>query len=83
MASQLPMVTTSVGVAGLGAKPGRDILVGDDSETFSRQLIKIMKSPKLGQELGENSRKIVEESYDYEKIAEKLSQIYLSLAKKK
>ena len=82
MASQLPMVTTSVGVAGLGAKPGRDILVGDDSEIFSQQLIKIMKSPKLGRELGENSRKIVEESYDYEKIAEKLSQIYLSLSKK-
>lgn len=83
MASQLPMVTTSVGIAGLGAKPGRDILVGDDSVTFSRQLIKIMKSPGLGKKLGENSRKIVEGSYDYEKIADNLSKIYLSLARKK
>jgi glycosyltransferase involved in cell wall biosynthesis len=81
MACQLPMVTTSVGIAGLGALPGRDILVGDDSETFSRQLIEIMKNPKLGKKLGENSRKIVEGNYDYEKIAEKLSQIYLSLKK--
>ncbi len=83
MACQLPMVTTSVGIAGLGAKPERDILVGDDSETFSRQLIRIMNSPQLGKKLGLNSRKIVEENYDYEKIADKLSNIYLSLKKTK
>lgn len=82
MASQLPMVTTSVGISGLGAKPGRDVLVGDDSRAFSRQLIRIMKSAKLGRQLGENARKIVEENYDYEKIADKLSKIYLSLKNK-
>lgn len=79
MASQLPMVTTSVGISGLGAKPGRDVLVGDDSLAFSQQLVRIMKSAKLGKQLGENARKIVEENYDYEKIADKLSNIYLSL----
>ncbi len=83
MASQLPMVTTSVGISGLGAVEDRDVLIGDDPITFSKQLVRIMKSPKLGKQLGMNSRKIVVEKFDYEKIAEKLSQIYLSLAKKK
>ncbi len=82
MASQLPMVTTSVGVSGLGAEPGKDVLVGDDSNSFSEQLVKIMKSPKLAEQLGVNARKIVEENYDYEKIADKLSKIYLSLSQK-
>lgn len=79
MASQLPMVTTSVGASGLGVTFGRDVLIGDDSKTFSQQIIRIINSPDLGKQLGENSRKIVEQNFDYKIIAQKLSRIYQSL----
>lgn len=79
MASQLPMVTTSVGASGLGVTLGRDVLIGDDSKTFSQQIIKIINSPDLGEQLGRNSRRIVEQNFDYKIIAKKLSRIYQSL----
>ena len=37
MASQLPMVTTSVGISGLGAEPEKDVLVGDADDLGTSQ----------------------------------------------
>ncbi len=82
MASQLPMVTTTVGASGLHVTPGVHVLVADDPVSFSQQLIKIIKDPKLGEKLAKNSRRHVEQNFDYAVIAEKLSKIYLSLGKK-
>src|SRR3989338_1572026 len=42
MASQLPIVTTSVGIAGLGVTPQKDVLIGDDPVLFSLQLFHVI-----------------------------------------
>ncbi|MBI1872243.1 glycosyltransferase, partial [Candidatus Collierbacteria bacterium] len=83
MASQLPMVTTSVGAAGLGVTPGVHVLLAEDPKNFSKQLVRIIKNPKLARKLAENGRGHVEKNFDYAVIAEKLSKIYQSLKVKK
>ena len=82
MASQLPMVTTTVGAAGLHVSAGVHVLIADDPKSFSQQLIKVIRDPKLGENLAKNGRTHVEENFDYAVITEKLSKIYLSLRKK-
>ncbi|MBI1872062.1 glycosyltransferase family 4 protein [Candidatus Collierbacteria bacterium] len=83
MASQLPMVTTSVGAAGLDITPDVHVLLAEDPQNFSKQLVRIIKNPKLARKLAENGRNHVEKNFDYAVIAEKLSKIYQSLNVKK
>lgn len=82
MASKLPVVSTSVGVKGLGVVDGRHVFIRDDNEGLAKAIIDLLKSAKLAQALAENAYQFIKDNYDYQAIADKLSQIYLSLKKK-
>jgi len=82
MACKLPIVSTEVGVRGLGVVDNRHVLIRNTPESIAEAIIKVIKGEKKAMELAENAYAFVKETYDYEKIAEKLSQIYLSLSKK-
>lgn len=83
MASKLPIVSTEVGVTGLGVKSGQEVIIEDSPQAMAHSVIDLLKNPASARALAESAYNFVKETYDYEKIAEKLSQIYLSLAKKK
>ncbi|MFZ2202409.1 MAG: glycosyltransferase family 4 protein, partial [Microgenomates group bacterium] len=80
MASKLPIVSTEVGVTGLGVKSGQEVIIEDDPLAMARSIIDLLKNPQKAEALAQNAYNFVKETYDYEKIAEKLSRIYLSLA---
>lgn len=82
MASKLPIVSSSVGVTGLGVQSGREVIIEDDSKMMAETIISLFKNPKDAQKLAENAYNFVVGNYDYEKIADKLSNIYLSLKNK-
>lgn len=82
MASKLPIVSSSVGVTGLGVQSGREVIIENDSREMARAIILLLKNPKDAQKLAENAYNFVASGYDYAIIAEKLSQIYLSARKK-
>jgi polysaccharide biosynthesis protein PslH len=82
MATKLPIVSTKVGIQGLGAKQGIHVLVGNTPEEISQHIVKLIKSPKLAERLGVNARKHVEKHFDYKNITKKLSSIYYQLNKK-
>ena len=79
MASKQPIVSTSVGVQGLGVKNNVHVLTGNTPEKISQLIIKVIKSPKLAEKLGNNARAHVEKHYNYKNIAAKLSSIYHQL----
>ncbi len=81
MASKLPIVSSSVGVTGLGVKSGREVIIENDSREMAQAIISILKNPKNAQKLAESAYNFVVSEYDYAVIAEKLSRIYLSLKK--
>ena len=83
MASRQPIVSTKVGIQGLGAKHGVHVLIGNTPRTISQHIVKLIKSPKLAKELSLNARKHVEENFNYQNIAKKLSSIYYQLNNKK
>ena len=81
MASQQPIVSTSVGVQGLGVKNNVHVLTGNTPQKLAQLIVKVIKSPKLAERISRNARVHVEKHYNYKNIAKKLSSIYYQLEK--
>jgi len=81
MASQLPIVSTKTGIQGLGAKDGEHVLIGNTPSILADHILKVIKQPKLAEKLGRNSRKLVEETYDWKIIAKILDKCYQNIVK--
>ncbi len=79
MASQLPIVSTTVGFSGLGVIDGKHVIVRNTIKEIADESIKILKSPKVAQKLATDARKFVQNNYDYKVISAKLSSIYQSM----
>ncbi len=82
MASKLPIVSSSVGVAGLGVSNGEEVIIQDDPKAMADSIIDLLKNPAKARALAEKAYRFVVKNYDYEKIASDLSKIYISLTKK-
>lgn len=81
MASFLPVVTTTVGSEGLGAKDGADILVGNSAETLAEKTILILTDEEKYQSVAVAARHLVEEKFDWKNISGHLEKIYEQIIK--
>lgn len=81
MASQLPIVSTKVGVEGLMVEDKKHILIGDTPQKIADLIVKVIKSPELAQRLALATRKHVEEKFDWKIIAGNLDSLYNKLGK--
>jgi len=81
MASGIPVVTTELGVKGLLAKPGTHLLQGETSEELANHTIKLLQTKTLSERIRINARKLIEEEYDWKKIAKTLEGVYNDVAR--
>jgi len=81
MASQLPIVSTKVGVEGLMVADKEHVLIGDSPQKIANLIIKVIKSPDLARRLALATRKHVEEKFDWKIIAGNLDSLYNKLGK--
>ena len=72
----IPVVTTSVGLEGIEARPGEDVLVEDTAERFAIAVVQLLKDPKLQMRLAANGRGLAETYYDWQVVLRKLDDIY-------
>lgn len=79
MAAGLPVVASSIGNEGVDAKPGRDLMTADTPEEFARNVLRLMKDPKLHGTLSENGRAFVHEHFDWGKIVQQTENDYRGL----
>jgi len=77
MAAKLPLITTSVGADGLGAKDGVNIIIRNDPKSIAEATLDILKDANKAKKIAENARKLVEENYSWYKMSEYLDQIYV------
>lgn len=82
MAAHLPVVTTSVGIAGIG-KNGENYLEGNTPEEIAKLTVQVLNDKKLYKKIANNARKLVEEKYSYEAIAKQLDEIYKEVLEEK
>ena len=76
LAAGTPVVTTSYGNEGIGAIPGRDLIVADDPGTFAEAVVSIMKDTELAGRLSINSRDFVARHFSLSSAVERLETIY-------
>jgi O-antigen biosynthesis protein len=81
MAAGIPIVSTTLGAEGIAIDPGRDILLGDDPQTFANHVIDLLNNPRLQEDLTKEARELVVNKYEWANIAECLANEYYSLWK--
>jgi len=81
MAAGLPVVTTSTGIEGLGAKNDEDILVRDDPDSLANATVEILTKRELSEKLTASGKKLIATHYDWKKISEKLDVLYEEVGK--
>ena len=82
MASQLPIVSTKVGVEGLMVEDKKHVLIGNQPPKIADLLVKVIKSPRLAKRLALSARHHVEKKFDWRIIAKDLDSLYNKLRKK-
>lgn len=65
MAMGVPVVTSSLGLTGISATVGVEILVDDDPYKFAQQVLKLINDSAWRGEVSRNARKAVEDKYNW------------------
>lgn len=76
LASGLPVVSTRVGAEGLCLTPGRDLDVVEDVEGMAGALLAALRHPDRARTMAEQGRRVVQEHYDWDVVADKLEQVW-------
>ncbi|MCB0644129.1 MAG: glycosyltransferase, partial [Phaeodactylibacter sp.] len=79
MALAKVVLTTSLGLEGIEAEPGREVLIADTPEAFVRQLDFCRKHPEQLRQIGQAARDMILRQYDNHRIAQKLATAYQQL----
>jgi glycosyltransferase involved in cell wall biosynthesis len=82
LASGVPLISTRLGVEGLGGREGEDYLVADSPTEFAGKLVALLKDEELVRKLSENGRKLAEK-FSWQHGVKKLEKILLKLLKEK
>lgn len=69
---QMPVVSTSVGAEGLLVSAEENIVLADTPEAFAAAVISILEDPVKANRLGTRGRRLVEEKYQWQALANRL-----------
>ena len=72
----IPMVTTTIGLEGIKAVPGRDILVADDDMGFAQAVCSLLASEALRSRMSENGLQLAKHRYDWQVVLSELDRVY-------
>lgn len=83
MAAGVPVVSTAVGIKGIEANDGIEVLVRDNWQEFTTAIFQLIKDRSLYKLISSSARRLVENKYTYPKITKKLERIYIEVVKTK
>jgi len=76
MAMGKAIVSTRLGVEGIEAIPGRDILVEDEPAAFADAVSRLLADPSLAARIGQSARQLAVERYAWSGVARALESFY-------
>lgn len=68
MSMAKPIVSTSIGVEGIKAKPGVHLLLAEDNASMSEAILRLIDDESLRQSLAQQTRLLVEDEYKWSRI---------------
>lgn len=81
MASKTPVVATPLGVEGIDARDGVEVLVGKTPEELAKYTASLLEDKEKSSKIAHAARKLVEDKYSWKAISEDLDEIYQTLGK--
>ncbi|MFC1649115.1 glycosyltransferase family 4 protein [Patescibacteria group bacterium] len=76
MAAGLPVISTPIGVAGLGVKHGRDVLIADSTKSLASHTIDLLMNPKKAKNIGKSGQDFIKDHFDWPSIVKLHDPIY-------
>lgn len=76
LAAGLPVVSTTVGVAGLNLRHGVEVLISDTPQGLASQTVKLLKDKDLRNKIGKNGQNFVKNNFDWKEIVKLHEPIY-------
>lgn len=80
MACGLPVVSTTLGIEGIAATPGEEVLSADTPADFAARVLELLGDRTKAQKLATRARLLVEHRYDWKAILPGLEEAYRHLA---
>jgi hypothetical protein len=75
-----PLVTSPVGARGLPARPGENILVGDDAAALVRHLTRVLADPEVAERLAAGGESTARHQSDLSVIARQFAELCVETA---
>jgi polysaccharide biosynthesis protein PslH len=82
MAMGKAIVSTTLGVEGIDAVPGRDILIEDQPAAFADAVLHLLAEPSLAARIGRSARQLAVERYSWSEAARTLEVFYYQIMEK-
>ena len=82
-ARAVPVATTTVGLEGIDALPGRDVLVADNPDKLASLIVELLQNTGLQACLAASGRQLVEDRYDWKVVLRELDQLYENISIKR
>jgi glycosyltransferase involved in cell wall biosynthesis len=80
MALGIPVVSTSLGCAGLAVEDGQHLLIRDDAVEFAEAIEELFRNRALWRRLRQNGKALIEERYQWDKVLAPLETALLEQA---
>jgi len=75
-ARAMPAVTTTIGLEGIEATHGREVLVADTTQEFADAVVQLLQDADLQEELARNGRILAETKYDWQVALRKMDAVF-------
>jgi hypothetical protein len=75
MAMRVPVVASSAAFAGISAVAGRDLVVADDAEAFSRGVVTLLRDRATRERYAAAGRACVEENHNWSRLLQRLEHL--------
>jgi glycosyltransferase involved in cell wall biosynthesis len=82
LAAGRPTVATTIANEGVGARPGRDLLVAEDPATFAAHVVRLLREPEFARALAVSGREFVRQHYGIDRIIADLERNLAAAAQK-
>jgi glycosyltransferase involved in cell wall biosynthesis len=76
MAAGLPVITTSQGNGGIGAREEEEIIVADDPEEFAQRTVELLQNGHQRKAMGQRGMDFVRRNFDWNQIIKRLETVY-------
>jgi glycosyltransferase involved in cell wall biosynthesis len=70
------IVTTTMGLEGIDAESGKEVIVADTPQDFAEAVLELLGNYELRNEIAKNGRDLVERKYDWQVVLQKVQDIY-------